>query len=402
MTAQIGVINRLGIVLASDSAVTVADGHGRKIYNSVNKIFSLTKSKSIAIMIYGGATFSGLPWETIISVFKEQSEDRYESVEICVEEFMKWLELNLNMFFTDDDINEIYKQTSYNFLRKIQNTLLEKVDLHIRENGKISDLEVEEELRDIIVNLHNRLKANDLLDCFEKEFEDKLIMESKVIIDYLAQTVFEKIKLNETLIEKLNELVVYRLTRNIELSKESGLVIAGFGSSDVFPSLYEITIGSLAKKKVTYKYERKENGSFNYKANIFTFAQSDTINHFLYGLHPSSLDFINDFFGDFSNKVINFCNEIGTEESNEFKNEINFDKASLLRKIKEHMHSVYANPIKEMVDYMPMNEVCELADSLVSLTSLRKKVTMEDETVGGETEVLYITRGEGMVWKKRK
>ena len=46
MTAEISILNKHGIVLAADSAVTVSFGQGQaKTYNAVNKLFSLDKSR---------------------------------------------------------------------------------------------------------------------------------------------------------------------------------------------------------------------------------------------------------------------------------------------------------------------------------------------------------------------
>ena len=43
-----------------------------------------------------------------------------------------------------------------------------------------------------------------------------------------------------------------------------------------------------------------------------------------------------------------------------------------------------------------------MAEALVNLTSLRKRVTAEADTVGGPVDVALITRGDGLVWIKRK
>ena len=52
--------------------------------------------------------------------------------------------------------------------------------------------------------------------------------------------------------------------------------------------------------------------------------------------------------------------------------------------------------------FLPKNELSEMAESLVSLTSLKRKVTLQEETVGGPTDVAVITKGDGLIWIKRK
>ena len=51
---------------------------------------------------------------------------------------------------------------------------------------------------------------------------------------------------------------------------------------------------------------------------------------------------------------------------------------------------------------MPVQELVILAESLVEITSLKRRVTDELETVGGAVDVVAITRSEGLVWIKRK
>jgi hypothetical protein len=43
-----------------------------------------------------------------------------------------------------------------------------------------------------------------------------------------------------------------------------------------------------------------------------------------------------------------------------------------------------------------------MAEALVSLTSLKRRVTTDAETVGGPTDVALISKGDGFIWIKRK
>ncbi len=39
---------------------------------------------------------------------------------------------------------------------------------------------------------------------------------------------------------------------------------------------------------------------------------------------------------------------------------------------------------------------------MVSLTSLKRRVSLELETVGGPVDVAIISKGDGIIWQKRK
>jgi len=51
---------------------------------------------------------------------------------------------------------------------------------------------------------------------------------------------------------------------------------------------------------------------------------------------------------------------------------------------------------------LPKNELAEMAEALVSLVSIKKRISMDMETVGGPIDVAVISKGDGFIWIKRK
>lgn len=70
MTAEIAIMNKEALALAADSAVTLREEKGQKIFTSANKIFTLSKYHPIGIMVYGSAKFMEVPWKTIIKIYR--------------------------------------------------------------------------------------------------------------------------------------------------------------------------------------------------------------------------------------------------------------------------------------------------------------------------------------------
>ena len=62
----------------------------------------------------------------------------------------------------------------------------------------------------------------------------------------------------------------------------------------------------------------------------------------------------------------------------------------------------FIRPVIDAVTILPKEELAELAFSLVSLTSLKRRMSMEQETVGGPIDVAVISKGDGFIWIKRK
>jgi hypothetical protein len=69
MTAEVAVINRSAVALAADSAVTLSGRDPRsqvaKVFQNENKLFELSKTHAIALMIYNATSFFDVPWEVI-------------------------------------------------------------------------------------------------------------------------------------------------------------------------------------------------------------------------------------------------------------------------------------------------------------------------------------------------
>ena len=47
-----------------------------KVYNSANKLFTLSKFHPVGLMIYNGMTLGGTPWETIVKVIRRELKDQ--------------------------------------------------------------------------------------------------------------------------------------------------------------------------------------------------------------------------------------------------------------------------------------------------------------------------------------
>lgn len=51
---------------------------------------------------------------------------------------------------------------------------------------------------------------------------------------------------------------------------------------------------------------------------------------------------------------------------------------------------------------MSKEDLADMAESLVKMTGLKRRVTTDEESVGGPVDVAVITKVDGFVWIKRK
>ena len=103
MTSEIAIMNKEAIALAADSAVTQEQEGGRKkVFTSANKLFALSKYHPVGIMIYGSATLMGIPWETIIKIYRsELGKRKFETLKDYADDFIAFLD-NGNPLFPED------------------------------------------------------------------------------------------------------------------------------------------------------------------------------------------------------------------------------------------------------------------------------------------------------------
>ena len=72
------------------------------------------------------------------------------------------------------------------------------------------------------------------------------------------------------------------------------------------------------------------------------------------------------------------------------------------KELKSYREQHFINPIMSIVDFLPKDELAAMAESLVNLTSFRRHVSLDSETVGGPIDVAVISKGDGFIWIKRK
>ena len=92
MTAEVVVMNKSGVALAADSKVTITSGYGEKTYDTVNKVFTLSKVHPVGIMIFGSAEFMLYPWETIIKQYRAEKRNKsFATVDAWSDDFLKYV-----------------------------------------------------------------------------------------------------------------------------------------------------------------------------------------------------------------------------------------------------------------------------------------------------------------------
>ncbi len=410
MTAEIAIINKAAAVLAADSAVTITVGGSEKIYNTVNKIFDLKMGCPLGIMIYGSLDFMGIPFETLIKTYrKERSEQSFSTVREAFEDFLAYL---TNYEFEDrDELLNVSSILHANF-REIHEGFYQELLKSMSNKTNAFTTQVNKVLTDFASKRLKYYKKQKRCSEFSLADEQSSVTKYAVLHDEVISNTFRGLKLFSKTADLLRELSGVFLTRLPMSPRRSGIVIVGFGSSQLFPALHAVEIDGIVLGKLRYSYQEdlviERMGDV--RAGIIPFAQKEMVERFLKGVDPDFEKYSFSQFGSLleavGRKLIqdNFSG-VDAEKQKLIQNfEIFSHEAlrELREKTDEYKERAFRQKVLDMVLFMPKQELANMAESLINLTSLKRRVSAERETVGGPVDVAVISKDEGFVWIKRK
>lgn len=202
------------------------------------------------------------------------------------------------------------------------------------------------------------------------------------------------------------------MTRKVDTPSSSGIVIAGFGSEELFPKV--LTYNVYGGMDGIIKYCRSEGKCYSVEGSgdcsIIPFAQEDMIASFLQGLNPSLKQFMDSYLKTTFSLIPDLVDKSGVNLREKsrlmIKNALVSGGKEVLNDFHDafnkEMQTEHVNPILSMVGVLPKDELASMAEALVSLTAFKRRMTSDLETVGGPIDVLVISKGDGLVWVKRK
>jgi len=190
----------------------------------------------------------------------------------------------------------------------------------------------------------------------------------------------------------------------------SGVVIAGFGEKDTFPSLKSVDIEGIVNDKLKYKERLYGEINFENTATIIPFAQREMVATFMEGIDPYLQNqiegYLSEIFDKYPEIIVENIEKLDDSEKQRLKQKLKEVSNKIFKDYQEHAVTYrrknYIDPVIRVVGMLPKDELAAMAESLVSLTSFKRKVTMETETVGGPIDVAVISKGDGFIWIKRK
>lgn len=351
-------------------------------------------------MIYGSANYFKVPWETIIKVYRRNylGPRTYGTVREYLDDFVKYI--SSETFVTSDNealfVGVATLHTAFSLRMSAS-----------RKNAKWTSKEIVRE-----IDALTERADHSLLPSFSSESYGKFKKAHQgAIDDILSHDQYFDFKIPRTCWPRFYKCVFAHLRSSLTTNSASGIVVVGFGENQLFPDLVESKIDGSFRGKVRLSLGRDINiNGDSESVAIEAFAQEDVVDAFMRGIdeqykqHATKLmrgflrsqveDLINNHtrYDDDTKKVI-----LRAQRSSLAEALVKFNK-----QLDEFSRLVYTGPVKEVLRLATRDEMAEIAEALVNLTAIKRRMSPERETVGGLVDVAIISKGDGFIWLKRK
>lgn len=425
MTTQVLLMNGLGIALASDSAVTA----GGKVLNSSEKVFDLSLPHKIAVFSSGRAEFMGHPWEVLLSAWSERLVQPFESIN----DYRDSLYAFLRGLFQESNDLSVYEA---NYLRAAyfaEEGVKAKTG-EILQRVVLPFFQVKLSESDYDIFLNDNLWTDDLRQKFSKLVTEKLVSDLQAEFDQACEyrsinyIAADDVTHAQTLIwvdkywaqmgvqpvddfpywpeipgfnEMVNRLLATSLL-HADYEGESNIVIAGFGSTDLFPSASQVFFHGLFRGTLIKRFEDGLESSPEPRSAFF--GQSDAIRSLTRGedsvLTSTAIEASRRTLGDIAEQLSESTDE-HAQRAREYV-QLSLEQDAIAEEMRRVGNEKRFEPFTRAIAMSPILDLAEFAAQLVSVQAASAAMTQDNPSVGGFVDVATITHRRGFEWIRHK
>lgn len=410
MTSEIAVMNQRGVALAADSAVTLYAGGKIIVRNDQRKLYQFADDLPVAMMVFGVADLMGHPWEVLLEHYRKTKHPQpLASVRDYAATFTGSLD-HLESHFPDARQDDEYRRllvSVYRFVFRLSH--------YLRDSG--AEGPDEEIMRRAIEMVWQRYlvredgAARPDLACFPPGFGAVVEREHAAIIDEIVAYSFQAFPLDKTSRERLHEIAVLCVTKDLFLEDVTGLVFAGYGANDPYPTVAAYTCSAVIKGILKRGLTAENRIDSRIHASIALFADSEVTYAFLRGIE---LDLEARMYATFHamgqtlvDQVVSAFTDVDPAQRESIRRQFQTERVPqyvnrCFDQIGQYQQDNYIEPILSVVEVSGRQDLAEMAHDLVNLNIFKKKIMAQKQTVGGAIDVAVISRDKGFTWFKRQ
>ncbi len=418
MTAEIAIMNTQGIALAADSAVTmtneVEEGErSQKIFPSANKIFTLSKYQPVGVMVYGNASFMGVPWESIIKMYRSQlGETNFPALKQYSENLLSFLRKEPTI--GSEPFQERYVAACIvSYLQNLRESIRKEANQQMCGGAKLSKAAVTRLVAQVVEGQYESWSNAPSAEKPPRNYRRSVRSKYIGIIEGYKENILDQLPMSKKTSNLLTKVVVELFNRfppDIYHSGISGVVVAGFGTEDIFPCLTSFFVDGVAANMLRYAVDKDRNIDMQIDARIIPFAQKEMVVRFMSGVDPFYEENIASIIADclfkYPQVIIDNIDNLTHSKKEELEKRLSAlasdEFKGIVERLSKFKQDAFAHPVLQVVAMLPKDGLALMAHSLVSLTSFKRRMSMEAETVGEPIDVAVISKGDGFTWIKRK
>jgi len=414
MTSEIAVMNQRAVALAADSAVTLIDGGTVVVRNDQRKLYNLVGGQPIGIMFFGVADMMGHPWEHLIEHYQKTSKGGAPAhTRDHALGFTRMLD-NLEEFFPKERQREDYKRLLASVFRYIFHLAQYLREAGGPEKQNVPDVAILEEAvervwRDYQFREDGQPRGD--LACFPAGFGATVARDYATTIDELIAYGFQPFGLGKQTVQRLKEIAVFCVVKDLFLEDVTGLVFAGFGSEERYPVVTTWFVSAIVNGVVKRSEASFDQIDGEVRSKIRVFADSEVTNAFIRGidfnLERRVYGALNSVMHGLVDQVIGALPSADPVQREAVRRQFQsqtipqyFDAFRGI--IGEYQQHAFINPVLRVLEIASRSELADTARELVSLNVFKKRIMAQKQTVGGAIDVALISREGGFQWHSRQ
>ena len=411
MTSEVVVMNRLGVALAADSAVTVDMGKSSKVRDSALKVFMLSKYRPVGVMVYHNSSLLGVPLETIIKLFRRDlGRGAFDTLSEYGDALVDFLDQNASLF--PEAVQDRY------FLAALEaeyRHIGQRLEREFAESGVYGGEEGKpwegpsETARKVIAERLKEWESHEDADYFQSVDANNVVGRNSGGV----HEVLNRVSLSWTPDEE-GRRNLYEIAKHL-VAKDyfppdvfSGLVIAGFGEKEHFPAVRHLEIGGVYWNRLKVRPSSAEKVSEENPSDVMAFAYREMVEAFLGGMSANVSELIGDaaaLIEEMPVRALEAVTGLAPECREKAVANVRRTSAQIAREFERRVlqgSDVRLKKIVGAVEALTIKELARVASTLVGLSSFEQQMSLDQETVGGPVDVAVISKGDGFVWIDRK
>lgn len=424
MTAIIGILNKQGVAIAADSAVTRSRGDQYTKYTkNGNKMIRLSNAVPICVMTAGNAEYLRTLWDLVVRQYRGARGDiRHGSVEDAVQDFFRFIS-ETPVFWEENDAPQAWVARQMAMLfDEVRDDLDD--ELEKKDDGSLKRPAAFRKRFAALLRARDRVSLREglcpqFVDYSQDRFDECMGEQVEAFFESLSESVpdfefpwHEDNTIPTGALDPLKQDFLrslrIRISSHLPDDRASAkLIFSGFGADEQYPTMIAVHVCEGFDRRVNYYYDPEDvvRISDRNPVAIRAFAQTDVVNAVLSGCHR---DWYREAM-DGANIALNNNDPVLSDEDDEMDFlDIVMDPdicgpglAPIHREMTDSFRRerhAWERALKDS----DVRALADMAELMIALTGFHRIISFEQEGVGGPVDVAVVTRNEGFTWLNRK